>query len=92
MSSVLRRIFRREGTSKLEFTSDVDKANPPTHIPELIRAGELSSNDPDHLEKVADKDPLANFIVYGVADTIFDDGFKFVDKDGTEIMLSLIHI
>jgi len=87
MSSVLRRIFRREGTSKLEFTDDVNKTKPPTHIPELIRAGDLSSDDAEHLEKVAQKDPLANFIVYGVADTIFDDDFKFVDADGEEIML-----
>ena len=86
MSSVLRRIFRREGSSKLGFTDDTSKSSPPTHIPELIRCGELMSDDPDHLEKVAQKDPLAHFIVYGVAETIFDDDFKFTDKDGEEVM------
>ena len=89
MSSVLKRIFRREASYRLGDTDPPSKAAAPSHIPELIRDGELSSSDPAHLEKVAQKDPLANFIVYGVAETIFDDDFKFTDKDGKEVMLDV---
>ena len=86
MSSRLSRIFRREGTSKLEFAGTTSKTAPPTFVPELIRGKIWNVEDPAHLEKVARLDPLLNFIVYGVADMIFDDGFKFVDKDGEETM------
>ena len=86
MSSRLRRIFRREGTSKLEFSGATSKTAPPTFVPSLIRANITNIEDPDHLEQVARLDPLANFIVYGVADMIFDDGFIFVDENGEEVM------
>ena len=86
MSSRLRRIFRREGTSKLEFTFDSTKASPPTYVPTLVRGKIQQVTDPVHLEKVARLDPLANFIVYGVAEMVFDDWFKLVDKDGNDVL------
>jgi len=86
MSSRLRRIFRREGTSKLEWTSTTSKTAPPTFVPEIVRSKIWNVEDLEHLDKVSRLDPLANFIVYGVADMIFDDDFKFVDEAGEEIM------
>jgi len=90
MSGVLSRIFRREGTSKLEWTYDTNKNAPTTFIPELIRGKITNINDPEHLEKVARLDPLANFIVFGVADMIFDDGFVFTDREGNKIMQEVL--
>jgi len=85
MSSVLRRIFRREGTSKIEWASDTNKNAPPTFVPEIIRNKTWILTDKNHLDFVARNDPLANMIVYGVAEMIFDDGFKFTDENGEEI-------
>ena len=86
MSSVLSRLFRREGTSKIEFSGAVSKNAPPTFVPELIRSKIWNVEDVEHLEKVARYDPVARFIVFEIAEQVFDDGFKFVDKDGNEIM------
>ena len=85
MSSALRRIFRREGTSKLEWTGSVSKTAPPTYVPDLVRSKIWNVEDLAHLDKVSRYDPLANFIVYGVADMIFDDGFTLIDHEGNEI-------
>lgn len=84
MSSVLKRLFRREGSSKLEFTSTINKNAPPTFVPKIIRGKYWIVTDLDHLDMVAKQDPIANFIVYGVPEMIFDDGFMFVDEKGDE--------
>ena len=86
MSSVLRRILRRETTSKLGFTSTIDKNAPPTYVPSLILDKVTNVEDIDHLEKVARKDPLANFITFGVAEMVFDDWFILVDENGEPVL------
>jgi hypothetical protein len=86
MSSRLSRLFRREASSKINWTSTTTKTSPPLYKSNLIRNRITNVEDPDHLDQVARHDPLANFIVYGVADMIFDDGYKFVDENGEEVM------
>jgi len=86
MSSILKRLRRSMGTSKLEFTSTVSKNAPPTFVPDIVRQKKWILTDKEHVHYTAKHDPFANFIVYGVPEMIFDDWFKFVDKDGNEIM------
>jgi len=90
MSSVLRRIFRREGTSKLEFTSTTSKTAPVTFVPPLIRDRKTNVEDHTHLDAWSRLCALANFLTYGIADMIFDDGFVLVDAEGNEIMQDAI--
>jgi len=85
MSQVLKRIFRREGTSKLEWSGEVNKNAPPTFVPEIIRGKYWNVESLEHLDFVARHDPVANFIVYGVPEMIFDDGFILVDEKGDEL-------
>lgn len=84
MSKVISRLFRREGTSKLEWTGTTNKNAPPTFVPEIVRGKYWVVTDLDHLDVVARQDPIANFIVYGVPEMIFDDGFMLVDENGDE--------
>lgn len=86
MSGLFNRLLRREGTSKLEWTSTTNKNAPPTFVPELIRNKTWISSDLDHLAKVAEKDPVASFIVYEISEMVFDDWFRFVDADGNEVL------
>ena len=85
MSQTLRRLFRREGTSKLEWTGDTNKNAPPTFVPKIIQGKYWTVDDLDHLDFVARNDPIANFIVYGVPEMIFDDWFVLVDENGDEL-------
>jgi len=87
MSSVISRIFRREGTSKLGLgdREGVNKNAPPTFVPEIIRGKYWTVTSLEHLDFVARHDPVANFIVYGVPEMIFDDGFVLVDEKGEEL-------
>ncbi len=85
MSKAVRRLLRRE-SSKLGFTSTIDKNAPPTYVPSLILDKVTNVEDLDHLDEVARKDPLANFITYGVAEMVFDDWFILVDKNGEPVL------
>jgi len=85
MSSVLSRIFRREGTSKLEWTGDVNKNAPPTFVPQIIQGQYSRVDEPEHLDFVARNDPVANFIIFGVSEMIFDDWFVLIDEKGEEL-------
>lgn len=81
----------RTEASKQLWGEDVTRSKnaPPTFVPELITGCMWNVNDLNHLEKVATMDPVANYITYKIADNVFDDWFKFVDKDGKEIMLDV---
>jgi len=83
------RIYRTEAATSFPGQASVNKNNPPTFVPELIRAGTWNKDDLDHLETVASDDPVANYIVYKLSENALDDWFKFVDKDGNEIMLEV---
>ena len=85
MSSILGRIFRREGTSKLEWTGETNKSAPSTFVPAIIQGTYSNVDDIDHLDFVARNDPVANFIVFGVSEMIFDDWFMLVDENGDEL-------
>ena len=87
MSSVLGRILRREGTSKLGLgdRSGVNKNAPPTFVPKIIQGGYTNVEDLEHLDFVARNDPVAKFIVFGVSEMIFDDWFVLVDANGDEL-------
>ena len=86
MSATLKRLFRREGTTRLEFTTTTNKNAPPTFVPELIRNKTWIVDDLEHLDKVARYDPVAKFVVYEIAEQVFDDWFRLVDEDGNEVL------
>ena len=90
---LLERLGLRHRTEAAKYiwgeTSDSNKNAPPTFISYLIRNKINNVDDPNHLYEVANKDPLAKYIVYKLAENALDDWFKFVDKDGNEIMLDV---
>jgi len=86
MSSRLRRLFFREGTSKLEWSSTVNRNAPPVFVPELIRNRITNVTEPSHLEQVSRYDPLGKFFTHGMATRVFDDWFVFRDADGEEVL------
>lgn len=84
----LNKRFRKETASFLT-SSTLSKNAPPSFLPDLIRKNITNVEDLEHLAEVARKDPLANYIVYKLAENTLDDWFKFTDNDGNEIMLDV---
>ncbi len=83
--SIANRIYRKETSSFLDVPA-TSKTASPTFVPELIRTKVTNVEDLNHLDEVARKDPLGQFIVYKLSENALDDGFKFVDDKGEEIM------
>lgn len=77
-----------ESTARVPWSEELGtgtgRTASPTFVPELIRGNVTNRERLDHLEQVADQDPLARYIVTGLSINTFDDWFTIVDKDGKE--------
>lgn len=82
------RIYRME-SSFLPKESASSKSAAPSFIPYLIRNKITNIEDLNHLNEVARRDPLGQYIVYKLSENALDDGFIFVDDDGNEIMMDV---
>ena len=78
-------LFRKEAS--LLDTPAINKSAKSSFRSGLLVEQAHNKDDMVHRHKVAREDPLAHFIVYKLAENALDDGFKFIDKDGEEIML-----
>ena len=89
MSSFLGRLssrFRQDASyiSPPTWLTATTKNKPPTFIPDLIQQEVTNVEDIYHLDKVARKDPIAQFATYGVAKEAMNDGFVLTDRNGDE--------
>lgn len=78
----------REETQRIHDTG-TSSAAPPTFVPELIKDKVWNRDDPGDQFKVARHDPIGYYITHKISENVFDDWFRFVDKDGNEIMFDV---
>ena len=77
--------YRQEASQYL-FDSATNKNDPSTYKDPMIMSEITNRDELIHLDNMANGNALAYYIVYKLSENALDDWFKFVDKDGNEIM------
>jgi len=80
--------FIRQETSQRVWGTTTYKNDPITYVDEFITGGYWNQDEVLHQAKMMRMNPYAWAVTIGLANTVFEDGFKFVDvnDDEKEIM------
>ena len=75
--------IRQEAAQRI-YGSLVGKNDPVTYVNDFITGGYWQHNEVLHQSKMMQMNPYAWMVTIGLANAVFEDGFKFVDPEDDE--------